>query len=183
MEGQDLRQHCVLIVVVNDGVAQADLYFFVDLVLHPLEDGLAGRLVALHGAVDAKGGGGVDADNEVEVSLGMAFKDEGGFADGIGSIGGKALYPLEAGPDRGGVDEGIEEFEFLRVVEYLAGQPGPVEGSAGIGFSAEVSGDVLAKAGVFVHQTSCFKICIGDGDIQYFEDLCDGGFARADAAC
>ena len=83
MEGKDLGQDGLLVIVLDDGVAEAHFNFFLYLVAHSLQDLIPGELVALHRAMYPQGKRGVDADDEVEVAGGGSFEDQGGFADGV----------------------------------------------------------------------------------------------------
>lgn len=96
MEGEYLRDHGELVVVADDRVAKPHFDVFIDLVTHAPQDLFAGDMVALHSAMDTQRSRGVDADDEVEMAGGAAFKEQGGFADGIGIAAGEALDPTPA---------------------------------------------------------------------------------------
>lgn len=184
MQRKDLGQDSLLAVVLDDGIAKAHFNFLINLVAHSLNNSVSGEMIAADDAVYPHGQGSIDPDNKIKVCCGGGFEDQCGFADGVGSMAGHRLHPLVAFADGNGMNECVQHFESGGVGEDLRRHPAAVQlaGFGAIGFRTESVDDLRAKTGILVHDTSRFLVGEGNGNIQRFEDVCDGAFAGADAA-
>ena len=115
MEVEYLRNHHMLLIVIDHVVAEAHFDGFVNLLVHTCQYFIAGYVVAFHDAVYAQWLGGENGDYLIEVVKGFCFKEESGLFQYVGGV--LLLGPVVGIPYGGRVYEGVEESELVFVVE------------------------------------------------------------------
>ena len=127
MNGQDLGQDSLLAIVLDDGITKLHFYFLVDLIPHALQDIFPVEAIAFHRALYPQRQRGINANDKIQVSGGSGLKNQGRFADRVRSATGLRLHPSFAIANDGGMNEGVQDFQFGRIGKDLRGHPGPVD--------------------------------------------------------